>query len=711
MNKTDLSREYVDKPPTPPPSDKQLKVTTLDIQLEVNRRAHHTDEYELNNLIVRRGQSFDITVTFDRPYNEDNDKITLEMKMGEPPHRISKGTLVKVPFVDGEFSSYDWGAKILSKEGSTVTLSIFLPVIAYVGRYLFGMEIVTGKDEDAVKFRHDMKEPIFVLFNAWCKDDTVYIEGALEKEEYVLNDTGFIWYGNYKQPRKRRWIFGQYDEEVFPAVMYLLENGMNLHARNNPVYVTRAMSAITNAPDDGGVLVGNWSGNYASGTKPTKWTGSVAILEQYNRTKQPVQFGQCWVFSGVLTTVLRCLGIPTRSVTNYKSAHDTDGSLTIDHHKDQDGFEIDPLNSDSVWNYHVWNDCWMARPDLPSGYGGWQAVDATPQERSEGLFWTGPAPLAAVKQGHVYVGYDTGFVFSEVNADRIEWVCKVKDGYIDDMTPVTIKKSAVGMKISTKSIMSNDREDITHQYKHPNGSEEERMAVRCAVEHGTRPDTYNRDIKPDDVEMWIDTGDEVTIGDQFDVKVFISNKSSETRTLDIFVSSHVCHYTGVPIRNSRCKADHIDLVIEGNEQLDVKMRVTREDYLHKLVDQTSMKIYAMGKVRETDQMWSDQDDFRVDTPDLTLETKGEIKVGKAFKVKVYLKNPLPHALTSCTLDVEGPGLQRPKVIKQRTVPGLGELKTEVELTPRKAGKKVIVISFDSDQLTQVTGSLDIEVEK
>ena len=26
----------------------------------------------------------------------------------------------------------------------------------------------------------------------------------------------------------------------------------------------------------------------------------------------------------------------------------------------------------------------MARPDLPPGYGGWQAIDATPQEASGG---------------------------------------------------------------------------------------------------------------------------------------------------------------------------------------------------------------------------------------------------------------------------------------------------------------------------------------
>jgi len=43
------------------------------------------------------------------------------------------------------------------------------------------------------------------------------------------------------------------------------------------------------------------------------------------------------------------------------------------------------LDTDSVWNFHVWNECWMTRPDLQEGYGGWQAVDATPQETSDGI--------------------------------------------------------------------------------------------------------------------------------------------------------------------------------------------------------------------------------------------------------------------------------------------------------------------------------------
>ena len=103
----------------------------------------------------------------------------------------------------------------------------------------------------------------------------------------------------------------------------------------------------------------------------------------------------------MIISVCRALGIPCRSVTNYVSAHDTNHSLTIDRFFDEDGEEMKTrldlysanlgtperemvaLN-DSIWNFHVWNDVWMSRPDLPRGYGGWQAIDATPQEASDG---------------------------------------------------------------------------------------------------------------------------------------------------------------------------------------------------------------------------------------------------------------------------------------------------------------------------------------
>ena len=73
----------------------------------------------------------------------------------------------------------------------------------------------------------------------------------------------------------------------------------------------------------------------------------------------------------------------------------------------------------------MWNESWVRRPDLPDGYDGWQAHDATPQEASEGVMKCGPSPVKAIKEGLVYLPYDTKFIFAEVNGDRVHWLVSV----------------------------------------------------------------------------------------------------------------------------------------------------------------------------------------------------------------------------------------------------------------------------------------------
>ena len=56
---------------------------------------------------------------------------------------------------------------------------------------------------------------------------------------------------------------------------------------------------------DGGILYGLWSSedkDYEDGTDPTAWSGSLAILEEFWKTKKAVSYAQCWVFGGLLTT-------------------------------------------------------------------------------------------------------------------------------------------------------------------------------------------------------------------------------------------------------------------------------------------------------------------------------------------------------------------------------------------------------------------------
>ena len=72
----------------------------------------------------------------------------------------------------------------------------------------------------------------------------------------------------------------------------------------------------------------------------------------------------------------------------------------------------------------MWNESWFKRPDLPEGYDGWQAHDATPQEYSGDFKRCGPSPLTAIKNGQTHIPFDTGFIFAEVNGDKVHWLVR-----------------------------------------------------------------------------------------------------------------------------------------------------------------------------------------------------------------------------------------------------------------------------------------------
>ena len=141
----------------------------------------------------------------------------------------------------------------------------------------------------------------------------------------------------------------------------------------------------------------------------------------------------------------------------------------------------------------------MSRADLPAGFGGWQVVDATPQEESPqgGGYRTGPAPLKAVKEGNSVV-YDANFVIAEVShaecplpspplpAGRPVKVNQHLSTLYSPICPqvnADIKKfvvgadgvprlfdvdtSAVGKTISTKAVGSNRRQDLTDDVSVP----------------------------------------------------------------------------------------------------------------------------------------------------------------------------------------------------------------------------------------------------
>ncbi|XP_070554009.1 protein-glutamine gamma-glutamyltransferase K-like [Ptychodera flava] len=696
-----VSTEEFNFPP-PPETEKQLKVTGVDLQKLQNSKEHHTDEYELEELVVRRGQPINLTIYLNQEYNADDHAIELELRV-ENYSGINYGTRVPIPQVNSTQED-DWGIHVIKSDGNKVECVMYTAADCLVAKYKLYVETYTkGEDE----FRFECPDEFCMIFNPWCKADDVYMEDDVKRREYVMSETNLYYFGTARTIGWSHWYQGQFEEVVLKCVFQLLdESGMAKRNLGSPIHVVRALSAMLNSEDDDGVLVGNWSGDYSDGVEPTEWTGSVAIFEEYMKTGKPVCYGQCWVFAGIFTTAMRALGIPCRTLTNFESAHDTDGNLTLDYHYNEEGDPIEDLNEDSVWNFHVWNDCWMARPDLPEGYGGWQAVDATPQETSEGIFRTGPSPLTAIKRGDVHLGYDTKFVFAEVNAERVDWIMK-KDS--KQQVPADVDPSSVGKRISTKKLAMWERDDITDDYKFAEGSERERIAVITASKHVKSAKKVYKDIKKD-VQFEVDVSDEVMVGKDVEVEVKITNDHmTDAREIFVSLTCNSVRYTGVKVHQVLVKKENVK--VGPGESTSHKVVVSVTDYKDKLTEHAALKFFVMCGVKGTGQTFVGHYDFRFRKPELTItiEPSGPLRKGDPFKATAMFSNPLPITLQFCSFRLEGTGIEGQIKKTIRNVPAGKDAELEVKLTPKRVGKSTLIASFHSSQLSGVTGSIDLEI--
>ncbi|XP_075410242.1 coagulation factor XIII A chain [Tenrec ecaudatus] len=683
-----------------------LNVTNVHLfkeRWDTNKVDHHTDKYDNNKLIVRRGQPFYIQIDFNRPYDPQRDFFRVEYVIGRYPQE-NKGTYIPVPLVS-ELQQGKWGAKVVMKEDRSIRLSVQPSPKCIVGK--FRMYVAVWTPYGIIRTSRNPETDTYILFNPWCEDDAVYLDDEKEREEYVLNDIGVIFHGDFKAIKNRSWSYGQFEDGILDACLYVMDRAkMDLSGRGNPIKVSRVGSTMINSKDDEGVVVGSWDNIYAYGVPPSAWTGSVDILLEYQSTQNPVPYGQCWVFAGVFNTFLRCLGIPARVITNYFSAHDNDANLQTDIFLEEDGNVNTKLTKDSVWNYHCWNEAWMTRPDLPVGFGGWQAVDSTPQENSDGMYRCGPASVQAIKHGHVCFQFDAPFVFAEVNSDLV-YITVKKDG---THVVETVDSTHTGKLIVTKQVGGDGIQDITDTYKFQEGQEEERLALETALMYGAKkPLNTDNALKPrSDVDMDFTVGNAV-LGKDFKITITFQNNSSNRYTVSAYLSGNITFYTGVS--KTEFKKETFDVTLEPLSFKEEEVLVRAGEYMGQLLDQASMHFFVTARVNQTKDVLAKQKSTTLTIPKVIIKTRGAKVIGLDMVVTVEFTNPLKETLKNVWIYLDGPGLMRPMKKMFREIQPNSTVQWEEVFRPWVSGPRKLMASMTSDTLRHVYGELDVEIQK
>ncbi|XP_056606079.1 protein-glutamine gamma-glutamyltransferase 5-like [Triplophysa dalaica] len=673
----------------------EFRFKSVNLQWAKNQLNHKTCSLSSRTLVLRRGQAFQILVNFDgRAFNPHKDKLVFQV------HFFQGSLSDEVPVSTRQKSTTQWSATIvcdiaLSHSPRTISVLLLSPVSASVGVYTLSLRVETH-----VSVRTHFLCHFTLLCNPWCEGDSVFLNSEEHRDEYVMRDFGLLFKGTPDNPCGSPWLFDQYEKGILDICMNLLQlspqhlwdRGRDLMERTSPVYISRVISAMTNSNDgDRGVLMGCWSREYNDGVNPLEWFSSADILWKWSESNfRPVKYGQCWVFAAVMCTVMRALGIPTRVVTNFNSAHDTNGNLMIEEHYSERGEKLESYTQERIWNFHVWVESWMKRPDLGHEFDGWQVLDPTPQERSTGWFRCGPASVKAIRQQKFNAQFDVPFVYAEVNADVVEMI--MRDGKLLESRTDTKR---VGSLICTKHPGSMQMLNITSQYKtemdetltYPlvNAYHDEIPVpsfITCST--ATRCGDTASSI-PNRIAVSLTLLETPVVGQSVLFKVEINNTWSKDKNLKMNINAQKKKYNRNPTRTFWKAYDELKIVRYDTQTF--KYEISFSEYTRS-EDLVNLAVVILDM--ETGERTMASKEFRIHSPTLSIQIKNSVIACMQQVGMVIFTSPFTIAVYG-ELTVTSSGILRDRI--SVTVQPRETIRIPFQFTPRRTGAKMLFASF------------------
>ncbi|XP_062508446.1 protein-glutamine gamma-glutamyltransferase 4-like [Corticium candelabrum] len=598
----------------------------FDAKIAANMAQHKTDKYRSyvrdgpSSIIARRGHSIEVVVRY-RKHGCVGSPIFLMQDL----NRDSPVWM----WTDDEYD--EMGAKnyfVYSARGHCFLLLI--PPHLPVGDYEVMVQHSCSQNKLPERLVH-----VEVIFDVQKSarsgvDKRETLDGLqdFEQNEYLYNDMGYLWVGDIAI----RWDYAVRSPAVQMA-RNVIETAMNESERSDPVFYARALTRLLGDPlTPQRVLQGRWDGMYGNGVEPWQWTSSAQIFQRWLQTKDTVKYGQCWVFGALLTSLLRSKGIPARTVTNYRSHHDR--GLTDNQQSVLRQYDKIQQPDESVWNFHVWSEAWLARSDLnPNVPANWNALDATPQEPSPlapgNHYQSGPAYVPYVKQNFVFdVNYDTIFVTAEVNSLR--W-CPVNRAYVAGQVGIDIVTKMPGQ--DPGEYVYNNPLLITGNYKQVSRKRSTNSNIRL-------PPPYSGCRRVNGLRL--SASPEVpSVGQTFNIIVDLGNSTVPQNSAFVLMEPIV--YTSQ------------SLGIVKVFQRSLNISVAEAEYLPYLQNTTIFRFKA-GVYNSSGQfVFHDALLLRLVYDSLSIEvTRGTSNDSVDFLVTVSYNNPLSIPLTGVLLSVFAP---------------------------------------------------------
>ncbi|XP_027725841.1 erythrocyte membrane protein band 4.2 isoform X2 [Vombatus ursinus] len=678
-----------------------LHSKSCDLQVARNNEEHHTKDISSRRLVVRRGQPFTITLHIHpvvRGFFQILKKVTLVAQTGKQPSKTNK-TKVKFP-ITSQGNPKWWSAAVEDRDFCSWTISVTTPADAIIGHYSL---LLRASRRTEYLLGH-----FTLLFNPWEREDAVFLENEAQRREYLLNQNGLIYLGTSDCIQPQPWDFGQFEINVIDLSLNLLEVDKEVNQWSNPVHVTRVLGTLLNDRKKKSILTtpqtqDSWDMRFLY-----KRRGSLPILWHWLTGQgRQVPDGQGWVLAAVTCSVLRSLGIPARVITIFDSAQDTKGDLTVNEYYDEDGLQTGENQGSRICIFQVSTECWMARPDLPPGYGGWQIVDSSLQKegRADVLVTCDLVPVRAIKEGALELSPVVPALFASLNASCAVWM-KGRNGTVvrADASP-----KYVGNNISTKGVGGDRCEDITQNYKCHEGSPQKRELLEKVWKERAEAGKINGlSLSPETsgpLYMLLDSSSCLPLDGNFELAVKFFNYTSEERAVELVIGIQAMDYNGVT--KAQLYKKKLSLTIQENEVRTISTSLSSSQFMQSPPENSILRLTAVATHTDPEISYFAQQDIAICKPQLTIEVPEMVSLHEPVTASIYVQNKLDSPMEDCVITAFGRGLiYRERLGSVR--PG-NSLYCQIQFTPTHVGLQRLTVEVDCNMFQNLIGYKNINV--
>ncbi|XP_008572243.1 PREDICTED: erythrocyte membrane protein band 4.2 isoform X1 [Galeopterus variegatus] len=680
-----------------------LGIKSCDFQAARNNEEHHTKAISSQRLIVRRGQPFSVILHFRAPvrtFLPTLKKVALIAQTGEQPSKTNK---TQATFPISSLGDRKWWSAVVEKrDAQSWTISMTTPADAVIGHYSLLLQVSGRKEHLLGQFT--------LLFNPWSREDAVFLEKEAERREYLLNQDGLIYLGTADCIQEEPWDFGQFEGDVVNLSLRLLSMDKEVEEWSRPVHVARVLGALLHALKERSVLPTPQTQVAQEGALLNKRRGSVPILRQWLTGQgRPVHEGQAWVMAAVACTVLRCLGIPARVVTTFSSAQGTGGGLLVDEYYSEEGLLNGESQRGRIWIFQTSTECWMTQPALPQGYDGWQILYSRAPNGSGVLGSCDLVPVKAVKEGTLELSPAVSDLFAAVNASCVVWKC-CEDGSLE-LTDSNTK--FVGNSISTKGVGSDRCEDITQNYKYPEGSLQEKEVLErvqkwrmeLGKDNGIHPPSLE---SADPLYLFLEAPTSLPLRGDAQLSVTLVNSSDQEKLVQLAIGVQAVSYNGVLA--AELWKEKLPLTLSSNLVKRITTSLSFSHFERNPPENCFLRLTAMATHSESRLSCFAQEDIAIRRPHLSIEMPNEAEQYRPLTALVSIHNSLDAPMKDCVISILGRGLiHRERSYRLSSVWPGNTLCTQFQFTPTHIGLQRLTVEMDCNMFQNLNSHRSVTV--